>query len=302
MPIGKRNSWARKGPVREVMQRPPARRVARVTSQLGAPKIRRCIQELHQSRAIIFVRSECLVIETEAFRHIALLQMCKRKVPAQVATKGPVRRIIVEPRAQEPNRRIALAILVMEMRERMGGIGIVWILGDRPLDPMPGGFMMAKFRERHRVVTVEPPIVAIVRRQDRQKIELILLAANAAGGADQAGLSGSGAHNQCVARPTCNVPANRNESGVRLAIRELGKNFEMAHLPFRQAADQGPCSRDSRLGTRNVSAQLQSARPSHVRQREIGVGGDRPIKGCNCARVVGEQQIAAFDIGASRPR
>src|SRR5262249_11886295 len=211
---------------------PPARWVPRITSEFGAPKIGRCIQELEQSRGIIFVRSEYLVIETEAFRHIALLQICKRKVPAQVATKVPVWRIIVEPEAQERNYRIAVAILVMGVRERMGSLGIVWILGDRPLDPMPGSFMMAKFRERHRVVTVEPPIVAIVRRQDRQKIELILLAASAARGANQAVLGGSSARNQCVAWPTCNMLTNRNESGVRLAISELGKNFEMAHLPL----------------------------------------------------------------------
>jgi hypothetical protein len=146
--------------------------------------------------------------------------MPERKVPAQMAAKEPIARIILEPAAKEADRKAGLAILIMEMSLRMHRRSVARIIGHRSLDQGAGGRLMTEFRQRHGVVTVEPPIVAIMGRQALQEIELILLAAGATGGADQAGLVGRDADDQCVARPGRDMAADRGKCGLRLASNQ----------------------------------------------------------------------------------
>jgi hypothetical protein len=96
--------------------------------------------------------------------------------------------------------------------------------------------MVSEFGQRHRVMTVEPPIVPVMRRQRRQEIELILLAAGAAGGADQAGLVRGDACNQRVARPIRDVPAHSRKGCVRLAANEQAENLDVAGVSRGQSA------------------------------------------------------------------
>jgi hypothetical protein len=119
-PIGKWYAGVREGPVREFMQDPPARVIPGMARQFGAPKIRCRIQQLVQPRAVVLVRSEGTVIQTEAFLHITLLQMSKSEMPAQVAAKGPVARIAVEPGTKEQDGGVGLTILVMASASRPG--------------------------------------------------------------------------------------------------------------------------------------------------------------------------------------
>src|SRR5215469_3316945 len=114
MPIGKGYPGTREGSMREFLQSPPARVIPRMAGEFGAPEIGWCIQQLDQDRAMVFVRSERVVVETEAFLHFASLEMSKRQVPAQMAAKGAVPWIVVEPGTKERDSGVGLTILIME--------------------------------------------------------------------------------------------------------------------------------------------------------------------------------------------
>jgi len=128
MPIGKRDTRAREGFVREFMQGLPARMIPWMAHQLGAPQIGWGIQQLHQCRSGVVVRGECLSIETEAFLHITLLQIRKREVPAQMAVHEPFPWIVLEPGAKEGDSGVRLAVLVVEMRLRMRRGSVAWVV------------------------------------------------------------------------------------------------------------------------------------------------------------------------------
>jgi hypothetical protein len=157
-------------------------------------------------------------------------------MPAEMAVEQRFSRIAGQPGAEERTGIIGLAGLVVIVGEGVRCVGVPRLVGDRALDPRPSRRPVAELRQCHRVVAVEPPVVAVVRRQRREEIQLILLSAGNARGADQARLVGGEADDQRVARPGPDMPAYRGECVGRPAADQKAEDLDMAGVPFPSAA------------------------------------------------------------------
>lgn len=145
MPIGKRDPGAGERSMCEFLQGPPACVIPRMAGQFGTPEIRRRIQQLDQTWAVVLVRRERVVVETEALLHVTLLKMSKSEVPAQMAAKAAVPRILVEPGTKKGDGGVGLASLIIKMRQRMCAVAVPPLLGYGSFDEGPGGRMVAEF-------------------------------------------------------------------------------------------------------------------------------------------------------------
>ena len=85
---------------------------------------------------------------------------------------------------QEGDGGIRFAILVAEMGARMCYPGIVRVLSDGSVDLRARRTLLAGFDERHAMVGVEPPIVAIVGGETVQQVYEFALPPGSAGEAD----------------------------------------------------------------------------------------------------------------------
>jgi hypothetical protein len=83
--IVKGHARTRKCPVRKFVQHLPARMIAGMAGELGAPKPGWDVHQLHQRRPGVVVRGERIGIETEAFRRVP----CSRCASARCQLKWP---------------------------------------------------------------------------------------------------------------------------------------------------------------------------------------------------------------------
>ena len=147
-----------------------------------------------------------------------------------------------------------------------------------------------------------PPVVAIVlfeRLQDRQLIEL---AADLAGEADQAEHAGRRRQRHGIARPALHVLADRFQRGRRLAGQDLFEDGDLALLACRGLGRELAGAGKRRLGLVAASQELLGAGERNMGKRKALVGGDRfGEEGIHAGR--GRQQtVHAGLIGIARRR
>src|SRR5215469_4121400 len=99
------------------------------------------------------------------------MQFEQAEMPAQMTVQPAIVIVERQPVAQERDAALPFSGLVRQMSEGVCRIGVAPDLSQRTFDHRTRRIMLADFRQRHTVMTLEPPVVTVVEGEPTQKVD-----------------------------------------------------------------------------------------------------------------------------------
>ena len=164
------------------------------------------------------------------------------------------------------------------MGECMSTIGIALHLGQRALDPGARRVMLPDFRQRHAVMTVEPPVLTVVGGEPAKKIDEVLFPAGQPGHSDQPTLIGGKAQDQRVAGPGFKMGTDSGQRSSRLAGEQVTKDLNMAEIARRICLAERLGRGEGIAHGREVTGKLEGACLADISQGEAWVSSDGAVE------------------------
>ena len=174
--------------------------------------------------------------------------------------------------------------------------GVARIADKRAFDLTGAARDVAEFDARPAEIGEEPPIVAPVPRQAFEQRQLRLVVVDPPAKAQQPEHPQRQSQHQTVARIVGDVLLEQRLRLRPVAVDREGDRLDVPRLARRDPAGEDARLRRRRLGFGHARLHLTEPRPRDVAEREIRVGGERPVEQRPGAGIGRQHQIDRGDI------